>query len=71
MYIRGNEVELETPLSPLEYIALADIQSRGDIHASIAVTKGERCGFIPLVDIDHERTMQALENPDQLPLVLL
>lgn len=71
VYMKCSDTELETPLSPIEYASLADIQQRGDAHVSIAVSKGERCGYIPLIDVDHARTMAALNNPDQLPLVLL
>lgn len=75
IHLLGSDVELKTDLSPIEYCSLVDIQSRGDIHCSIMVKQGTlegvRAGFIPIEDIDHERTMKSLENPDQLPLVLL
>lgn len=72
IYIKANDVELTSGLSPLEWVSLVDIAARGEIHISIAVTRGERCGFIPLIDIDIERTTQALHDlPNQLPLVLL
>ena len=71
LWIKGNDVELETALSPLEFISLVDIQNRGDLRCSISVSRGERVGYIPLEDFDVDRTMKSLENPDQLPLVLL
>jgi hypothetical protein len=72
IYLKANDLELDSGLTPIEFISLADIAERGEIHLSIAVTKGERCGFIPLLDIDVERTIKALHDlPNQLPLVLM
>jgi len=72
IFLKSTDVELESGLSPIEFVSLVDIAERGEIHVSIAVTKGERCGFVPLIDIDIERTTKALHDlPNQLPLVLL
>lgn len=75
VWLIHGDVELATNLSPIELVALVDLKERKDITCSIAVTlgtsEGPRAGFIPIEDIDYERTMKSLENPDQLPLVLL
>jgi len=72
IFLKSNDVELTSGLSPIEWVSIVDIAERGEIHVSIAVTRGERCGFVPLIDIDVERTTQALHDlPNQLPLVLL
>lgn len=72
IFLKANDLELDSGLSPIEFVSLVDIAERGEIHVSIAVTKGERCGFIPLIDIDVERVIKSLHDlPNQLPLVLL
>ena len=72
IYLKANDVELTSGLSPIEWVSLVDIAARGEIHVSIAVTRGERCGYVPMEDIDAERTTNALHDmPNQLPLVLL
>lgn len=75
MWLIHGDIELATNLSPIELIALVDLKRRKDITCSIAVTlgtsDGPRAGFIPIEDLDLDRTLKSLENPDQLPLVLL
>lgn len=69
--MKGFDIELETALSPIEFASLVDIQKRGDARCSVAVTRGERVGYLPLEDLDVERIFKSLENQNQLPLVLL
>lgn len=70
VFIKGNPIELETDLSPIELVALVDIQKRGDIVASISVKRGERVGYIPIEDLDVEKTINNLADDAQLELCL-
>lgn len=71
IYLKENDIELEACISPIEFVSLVDLQNRGEIHCSISVKRGERVGYIPLSDIDHERVLSKLDDPHQLELVLL
>lgn len=71
VYLKANDLELDCELSPIEFCAVMEMSERGCLSAKIAVTRGERVGFIPMDDVDAKRTLDALQVlPNQLPLEL-
>jgi hypothetical protein len=67
----SSTVVLSTHLTPSELDQLVYLHEKGEISVSISVFLKERVGFIPITDIDIERTMEESKvSPNQLPLEL-
>ena len=64
VYIKGNDLPLQTELSLDVLYDLHHLLTRGAISVSVSVVFGERVGYIPLEDLDFTRM------PTQLHLSL-
>lgn len=64
VHIKGNKLPLTTNLSREDVEKLAHLHRMGEIHVSLSVSYGERCGFISFDDLDLQR------SDDQLALEL-
>ena len=62
VYLIGNDLPLKSNLDRTDFLNLERMFSAGDISVSLSVMLGERVGYIPLDDIDIERTKNDLAN---------
>jgi len=64
VFLKGNAINLSANLSRDDFSRLAYLHKSGEIHVSISVSYGERCGFISFDDVDIEKTTETLNAHD-------
>lgn len=56
VFLKGNTLKLSSNLSREDFDKLAHLHAMGEIHVSLSVSYGERCGFISFDDVDIQRS---------------